>query len=874
MTSDPVASLLLAVLVGVAVLVVSLVPRALDALGEAELHQELSSVTPVRIDLGGLATIERLAVGSLDTALDRVADSLPDIPLRVGAPLGDALGTVQWIVRSDPLETSAATEAAVDITLGFGPGWEDRVSWVDGGSPPAPARATTDLGDAAPTAIALSEDAATQLGLDVGDELPLLAGSLEVSGIYRILDPDDPYWAHLPAFSHATVTLGPQGLPAAITASAYVDPAAAVVGPEGSRPARLELWYPIIVDALHFTDIEEVSGQARQISAATANLETGEELRFQTGLVGANGRVAERVGATSALLSLAGSAPLGVVIAVLSLGVRTVIGRRSDGLTLASARGASQAQLRVAMLLEGLLVSVPVSTVAMVAAALILPGAVGAATFALPVILALTVPVLFAASTSPGSLRAVRADLGRGSRRARLIIEVLAVGLAALALFLLGRRGLTETSGTVGTDPLLAATPLLLSLAVCVLVLRLYPIPLLALQRAVRARRGAVGMIGAARATRDATAGPASVLAIVAGVAAALFSLIMATTVSSGLAATARETVGADVRVEASYLSPGFIDAVAAVGGVRDVAALEIDPDVVLTVGRSEVHTNLAFVDSATFHSVRPDLAAPATELSDGSIPYLASAAVVTRIPTGTTTIDGHPAVQVGTLPSGGIAGLADYAIIIDSSFAADLPEAEAIPTVLLVDVDAGTATGPVGSAIAALAGGSAAANENDLRIETADDAMAAALARPTTSALATTLIAAGVVSLALTLLAIVVGTVAATATRNRILGVLRMLGMSPRQARGLVVWELAPVTVSALVAGTALGIALPFVISSVLDLRAFVGGEALVALAISPALVAAVVAGFALVVVAAGAIGVAVARRTSPAKTVKMGAE
>jgi putative ABC transport system permease protein len=97
---------------------------------------------------------------------------------------------------------------------------------------------------------------------------------------------------------------------------------------------------------------------------------------------------------------------------------------------------------------------------------------------------------------------------------------------------------------------------------------------------------------------------------------------------------------------------------------------------------------------------------------------------------------------------------------------------------------------------------------------------------------------------------------------------------MTPRQVRGLVAWELAPVAIAAVVAGSALGLALAFIVTGLLDLRPFVGGTDPVEPAVPVALVAAVSVGFALVVIAAGFIAIAAARRISPATTVKMGAE
>ena len=71
---------------------------------------------------------------------------------------------------------------------------------------------------------------------------------------------------------------------------------------------------------------------------------------------------------------------------------------------------------------------------------------------------------------------------------------------------------------------------------------------------------------------------------------------------------------------------------------------------------------------------------------------------------------------------------------------------------------------------------------------------------------------------------AIVLAVIAAARSRNRTVGVLRVLGFSAAQVRGLVAWELVPVVIVAIVAGVALGVAEVLVLSTALDLATFVG--------------------------------------------------
>ena len=74
----------------------------------------------------------------------------------------------------------------------------------------------------------------------------------------------------------------------------------------------------------------------------------------------------------------------------------------------------------------------------------------------------------------------------RTGSQVRWVLEVGVVGLAALSLLAVERRGVVESSRAVGIDPLVVAAPALLATAVCVVVLRAYPLPLGLLQRRLR----------------------------------------------------------------------------------------------------------------------------------------------------------------------------------------------------------------------------------------------------------------------------------------------------------------------------------------------------------------------------------------------------
>ena len=87
-----------------------------------------------------------------------------------------------------------------------------------------------------------------------------------------------------------------------------------------------------------------------------------------------------------------------------------------------------------------------------------------------------------------------------------------------------------------------------------------------------------------------------------------------------------------------------------------------------------------------------------------------------------------------------------------------------------------------------------------------------------------------------------------------------------------MLAWELGPLAVASVVAGTALGLALPVVVTGALDLRPFLGGREQPGVAVDPTTVLAATGAYVLVVLIAGAVAVALGRRLAPAGAIKMG--
>jgi putative ABC transport system permease protein len=108
---------------------------------------------------------------------------------------------------------------------------------------------------------------------------------------------------------------------------------------------------------------------------------------------------------------------------------------------------------------------------------------------------------------------------------------------------------------------------------------------------------------------------------------------------------------------------------------------------------------------------------------------------------------------------------------------------------------------------------------------------------------------------------------------RTRFLSYLRTLGLGSRQLRGLVVLELAPLILVALIAGVLTGIAIPLLLGRGLDLAPFTGGQTPV-LRVDIGLTATLAIGLlAIVAVAIGAVA-ALGRRRNLGTVVRVGDE
>ncbi|MFC4631958.1 FtsX-like permease family protein [Promicromonospora alba] len=827
--------------------------------------------------------------------LDAVRGEIPE-------PLRSAMGMPQFHVSAadltytDPVPASELAEAKV--LLRTAPGLADHAELVEGSWP-----AATPAGGTHPVEVAVSRAVADAYGWELGGQYGTLGSgagavadrypSLVVTGIFETGDPDADYWLHNSLGARASVIADPnRGLLG--TASVYVSPAMIVPLTRGYAETRV--WYPVSTDDVTAAAVPDLLSQVNGLSTKVIPVPAGPDdptpiqLRPDSRLSEILDRLlAQRTG-VDAIVAVLAVGPLGATVAVLALGARLVVDRRRSALALLRARGASGGQLRLLMGGEGLVVGLGSAAVGFGAGLALstwlgMDAPVTVSQVGLALAAGLAPAVALALATSPAGLRTTRADLAPRSRsRVRWVLEVLVVAGAALATWLLLSRGVVAGSGAgSGVDPLVAAAPLLVSLALTLLAVRAYPWIALAVERALAPRRDLVPFLGAARATRDPAGGPVPAVALVLAVAVAATSAVLYSTVSGGVVREAWRATGADLRISGPVVDEPAAEQIAALDGVEVVVPVgEVGDGVLQGDGgspRAEVYT----VDAAALATAQADVAGVPETLgelaratgsgeADDAVPViLTRAAAGPGVSPGSTGIT--LATQEGNVPVrvvdvvDELPGLpADRSLVLVDAgrLAAGTGDSSGYPRLALVDLADGADRSAVAAGIVRLLP-TAVVEDPD---QEADEMLAAPVSGGLVIAFVLAVLLAGLLCAA----AVVMTLMLAAPARARLLAVLQTLGLSPRQGRGLVGWEIGPWAVVALAVGAVLGVAVPSLVLAAVDVTALTGGITQPDAAYDPLLLGAAAAGFVVVVLAAVGVAAALSRRGEVAAQLRMG--
>lgn len=817
--------------------------------------QSTAQLVPGAGEAPGLEPEEAAVYGALDEQLRAVVAAAP-------ADLRERLGEVDYVGRSAPLQADAPDPSADarrgNARVAFDPRILDRVELVDGAAPvfdpDAPMVTDPVMGSLLfPVQVMMSARSAEDLDWGIGQRRTVGTTfanyEFELTGVFEADDPDAPVWQHIPSVLRAEVYDDGNTTPTA-TATVFVAPEAFAALPELAQGTRLTTWMSFDATGLTIDDAPEVAIDLRRFTNQREKIPAlaGATLKFDSATLDAIERVLDRSQATSALLVLVGSGPLGVAGAVLGLAAQGAVTARRPALALAAARGASPGALRRALALEGALVGIPAAAIGATLALLLTPGPLDPTMLVVAAIVGLAPAAVFAARASFPLRRSVRNDLGASTRgRLRLALDLVVSGLAGLSTVLLLLGGGTTPEGRV--DWLAVVAPLLLATAGALLGERLLPAPAGASLARAAAGPRLPGFLGLARAVRDPS-GSIAGLALVVAIAIAVGSSVLLTTLDRGTATAAAAALGGDVRADGPPLTPDDVDALAELPGVAAVGGVEPIGSVTFSDGPERLQVPAYVVDGAAFAALQPDFPS-GLDAGEEPIPFVGSPALVADIAGDENTIEGVDARLIGS--AGSAAGIGDGMwLLVDRSASEIIGAGLYVPRSVVVGLAPGADSAAVADEFAAALPGA--------RVTTLDDRIAQQRATPIPGTLRAGLAVAILIAALLAVTAILMSARLAAARRVTLSRSLHRLGADRRTIVTTFVVEALPALVASLVIGGALGAAIPFLVVTAVDLAPIVGGIEPPALAADPLALALIVVG----ALAAGALSLAPVLLTS----------
>lgn len=774
------------------------------------------------------------------------ADAIKRLPTALGAVKAGHVLTVLG-----PQADLAPTDAVPRLTGGsvqlrmamLTPENLGGLSLVEGALP-----AAGKLARGAPVGVVLSEQSAKASSLGVGSvvtvPIPNVARNqpplkLTVTGIVKqsggqsnpslwsdLPEVWNPHANSSPAFPSTDITVLAQ--PDGITQAAgfYLTPF------DGTVQLRLN------PDAFTGDSVEAVSSEIEALVANSSSLVAASNatLDVHSGFADALADYSGRARAATSQISVVLVGVLGVALAVLILLSRLLVFRRSGEIELERSRGAVALAIALRFVVESVVACAIAVGVGLAVAALVVPGVVVQPIFLVGVILiaALSAPVQASVLVGRSRVRRTstvqRRDRLERQRRAmarRITAEVFVIALAVAAVVSLRSRGLLQAT-TAGIDPLLSAAPLLVSAAITVVALRIYPWPVRLVGFLGRRTRGALGLLGAVRARRSVTVLP--LLALTLAVALTAASALVGATVQAGQQDAAWQRVGADLRVNGA-VSEAQVARVADAPGVDAAGSFLTTPNVHFALSTQSVIVTMLAVDhgySSVLHALPtiPGLAQPSptdalSRLASatapaGRLPVVVGAELAEKLGSKdvTMSVGDHdiPLRVVGTAGAGPDGYLDGPFIYVDLAALSQKLSRQ-------VQADSLLAVGDGASRAVAAAGISHATVQTRAGWIRSwnDQAMVAGVQ----NILTLSAWALGVLSL----IALVATVLAGASERARSLSLLRTLGMPLGLGWWLALAELAPLVVAAVIGGVIAGLTIVLFLAPALGLIALSGG-------------------------------------------------
>ncbi|HEX7196374.1 MAG TPA: FtsX-like permease family protein [Candidatus Limnocylindria bacterium] len=904
--------LLLALVVAVTAFLAAVSPRLFNRVADEGLRHDVERAESAErnLELGQIGALSGgSGLGPVADMARRLEAELPDSVRGLIAGRSYYAESANWTIHEPP------TEQPSWLRFRLPDGVDDRITYVEGRPPTGdtttiPGRRGTLPGepeDATVFEVALSTTIAETLGVGLGDRLELIPdtedvlvgqfssparAAADVVGLYTVDDRDDEFWMNDTSLELPTViivspslrllygtallsadaypALMSKGLPARYAWRQYIDPSRLDAGMLDTLTAdlrQMQTQYPPFVTTLRDADVTTLRTSLLDLLDGFA----------------AERRTAEAVLVTAAL------GPAAVATAAVALVALLMVHRRRRAVTLVRGRGASLGQLLGSHLLEGLLIATPAAAAAYLAAVLVVGGRPTPMSPLLATIVAgaaAGVLVLTVLRVAAAPIRDVEREAASATRLSprRLVFEVLVIVLAAGGAFLLRQRGLAggSTAGQLGgVDPLLAAVPALIGLAVGLLTIRLYPLPLRLAGWFADGWRGMVPAFGLRRAARTGDVGSLPLVVLLVTVAIGAFSSTIFVTVEHGQSAAAWHEVGADMAITPGTRPfPADFDA-ATLPGVEAAARMHIDAAAL--GGRGGVRVTMHALDTPAYASVTAGTGADARlpgplrdpPSADQPVPAIVSSAVATN---------GPRPIRRGDEVEMVVSGRTVLLRVVDVREA--FPGIDAAGPWLVVPLESlRSAIGDrafTASVIFLRAPGAGAAEVQAAmdevlpatRVISRQEVLDELRTGPLVRGVAIGFVLAVAIALVYAALAVTAALILVAAVRSRETAHLRTLGLTPRGLLALSVVEHGPAVLTATLIGVALGVGVAWFIAPGLDLAGLIGSPIEVALVVDGWVVGLLLVALVVVLAIGIVLSTWIGRRVSLAGATRQGIE
>jgi putative ABC transport system permease protein len=861
------------------------VSRAVGAAGGSTLALALLVCGCVFAALAGPALSLHTRSQAFDQTLATLSNTAKSV--QVSASLGDFTGQLQEEVTASDLTQRQLTDSTTELGHGFaalplplGPGqWSGLTTKLlvtagagpraQAGPPPQvelvyrpllPSYAQVTAGTYASTgvpagmlAVAATTQMAARFGLHPGSRLTeaTVSGPIRVyvTAILRESAPRSTFWTQDIIAGTPELNTPPTGGPYWV-GGLFADPGQLAALQNAFNGLGMELnWdYPLAVGGLNANQAQGLDNALNRATTVTPGLTgslevSAETLTVASPLLSPLSVFLSTQAAVETVLLLLFVSLIVVGVAVILLAATMMVARRNGELTTMRARGGSVRQVAAVMLRTAAIAAVPAIAIGVGLAIALVPDATatsstGWSLAGIAVIAALAGPPLIAArryrSAAPASNPALLAGARAGKAWRRPVAEITACAASAAGLVVLHDQGLPPGGGI---NLYLTITPVLVAIPVVLIMLRLYPLVVRGLLRASARRTGATGFIALSSAARSSLTGVLPAFALVLALSLATFAGMVNDGISRGEVAASWQTTGADAAITTGPSSPpvstAAVRAIAAVRGVKQATAIWNTNWV--TPGGQPI--TVVAVDPASYAAVTagtPFPAFPAAKIGTATgrtlpfgaaaVPVLASPAAASILGSGATQLNslypmGPFSVRVagtlsGTPAQPGGSGVGAFVVMpLDI-----LPGLSGQPAPNMVLV---TGASIDQAQLAAVASKAIPGNFTTFRTSVLASLASSPLQHGAVLVIDLTIATAAAFGLFIVILGLALG------AADRELTLARLTVMGHERPTRLVLTEVMPAVLAAVVAGAVCAVALPHVVGSSINLSAFTGTNA-----------------------------------------------